>query len=228
MTHTDFAEWDAAYVLGALTPADRRDFEAHLATCAECRAAISELASLPGLLSRAEPWVDSADAMAEPPSNLVSLVEAREARDRAKARRRVWLVAAGAAAVLALGIGVPVGVLSSGGEPAADLVVAMEPVASTPLTASLSFDSVAWGTSISMTCEYPAGGAYPDAGSAAGTYTLVVTDTSGESQQVGTWAAVPGKTITLDAATSVPLDEIATVELRSSTGEVLLRAPVET
>ncbi len=32
-----YAMWDAAYVLGALSAADRREFEAHLAGCPECR-----------------------------------------------------------------------------------------------------------------------------------------------------------------------------------------------
>lgn len=31
--HAQFAEWDAAYVLGALNSADRRLFEAHLEDC---------------------------------------------------------------------------------------------------------------------------------------------------------------------------------------------------
>ena len=42
--HAQFAEWDAAYVLGALSPADRRRFEAHLQECDACRDAIVELA----------------------------------------------------------------------------------------------------------------------------------------------------------------------------------------
>lgn len=45
-----FAEWDAAYVLGALSPSDRRAYERHLAECAACRAAVAELAGMPGLL----------------------------------------------------------------------------------------------------------------------------------------------------------------------------------
>ena len=32
-----YREWDAAYVLGALSPRDRRAFEQHLATCPACR-----------------------------------------------------------------------------------------------------------------------------------------------------------------------------------------------
>jgi hypothetical protein len=74
-----------------------------------------------------------------------------------------------------------------------------------------------------MTCDYPAS-AYP--GTGGGTYSLVVTSTSGDTQSVGTWDAVPGKTIHLNAATSVPLDEIATVTMVDSSGTVLLSAPV--
>ena len=46
-----FAQWDAAYVLGALSPAERREFEEHLASCPPCQAAVSELAAMPGLLA---------------------------------------------------------------------------------------------------------------------------------------------------------------------------------
>lgn len=50
-----YAEWDAAYVLGALSPSDRRAFEHHLAECDACRGAVAELAGLPGLLSTLTP-----------------------------------------------------------------------------------------------------------------------------------------------------------------------------
>ena len=32
----DYATWDAAYVLGSLSSADRREFEAHLSVCPIC------------------------------------------------------------------------------------------------------------------------------------------------------------------------------------------------
>ena len=43
--HARFAEWDAAYVIGALSPADRREFEAHLDSCERCMRAVAEIAS---------------------------------------------------------------------------------------------------------------------------------------------------------------------------------------
>src|SRR5215204_2981775 len=50
-----FAQWDAAYVLGALSPAERREFEEHLASCPSCKAEVSELAAIPGLLAQLSP-----------------------------------------------------------------------------------------------------------------------------------------------------------------------------
>ena len=46
--------WDAAYVLGALSDADRGEFEAHLAGCMSCREAVAELAGVVPLLTLAD------------------------------------------------------------------------------------------------------------------------------------------------------------------------------
>jgi anti-sigma-K factor RskA len=40
------------YVLGALSPAEREDYERHLVACAECRQEVADLAELPMLLGR--------------------------------------------------------------------------------------------------------------------------------------------------------------------------------
>ncbi|WP_212754237.1 zf-HC2 domain-containing protein [Nakamurella aerolata] len=55
--HARFADWDGAYVLGALSAEDRRAFEMHMGACAACRRAVAELAGLPGLLARVDPQV---------------------------------------------------------------------------------------------------------------------------------------------------------------------------
>ncbi len=49
----EYAMWDAAYVLGALSDADRGEYEAHLAGCVSCREAVAELSRLAPLLSMA-------------------------------------------------------------------------------------------------------------------------------------------------------------------------------
>jgi carotenoid cleavage dioxygenase-like enzyme len=48
---SDYAMWDAAYVLGSLSDSDRREYEAHLEGCVECRTAVIELAAVSPLLS---------------------------------------------------------------------------------------------------------------------------------------------------------------------------------
>ena len=50
-TH-EYAMWDAAYVLGSLSPAERREFETHMGTCKPCRQAVAEISGMPALLSR--------------------------------------------------------------------------------------------------------------------------------------------------------------------------------
>ena len=51
----EYALWDAAYVLGSLSDADRREFEAHLGECPSCRDAVTELSGMPAVLSLLDP-----------------------------------------------------------------------------------------------------------------------------------------------------------------------------
>jgi hypothetical protein len=60
-----FREWDAAYVLGALSADDRRDFERHLQTCPHCARAVAEVAGMPGLLG-ALPVADALATLSTP------------------------------------------------------------------------------------------------------------------------------------------------------------------
>lgn len=46
-----YSTWDAAYVLGSLSSEERREYEAHLTTCPQCRAGVAELSGMPALLS---------------------------------------------------------------------------------------------------------------------------------------------------------------------------------
>ena len=64
-----YSAWDAAYVLGALSPVERREFEEHLAGCPTCQAAVSELAGLPGLLAQVAP--DDAALLAVAPADVI-------------------------------------------------------------------------------------------------------------------------------------------------------------
>ena len=81
MTGPDaYAEWDAAYVLGALSGPERVEYEAHLAGCPRCQAAVAELAGVPGLLAQLPPGealaVDEVESGSwpEPPPSLMPVL----------------------------------------------------------------------------------------------------------------------------------------------------------
>ena len=124
MTSSDdpFARYDAAYVLGALTPRDRREFEAHLSGCSACAAAVATWPACPACSAASEPtvWPGRARRGAVPEAGPVpdTLLPRLIAASRAERRpRRLRLVIAGGLAAAAVAAGVVLGgVLTPGGE----------------------------------------------------------------------------------------------------------------
>ncbi|HVL60911.1 MAG TPA: zf-HC2 domain-containing protein [Microbacterium sp.] len=226
--HAHFAEWDAAYVVGALSSAERLRFEDHLAACPECRRAVAELSPTIGLLSRVSPEraasIDAALADGQvdqdgPDSSVraevVSLGERRALR-----RRRTWWLAAAAAVVLVVAaIAIPVTLSRTA--PTASF--ALEAVVDVPLEADVRLSSVGWGTRIDLDCRYtPASDAEVPA--EGWPYALAVVDADGESTNVSTWQARPGATARLSAGTALSIAEISAVEIRSvDSGRLLMR-----
>lgn len=117
-----------AYVLGALDPAERADVDRHVATCTVCRDELASLAGVPGLLSRLTPEEAAAGPPAPSDVMLESLLR-RVAAERT-ARRRRWLAAVAAVAVLLAGIGTGVAVTRGGSSPSAARVVTAQDVSS--------------------------------------------------------------------------------------------------
>ncbi len=237
--HARFAEWDAAYVLGALSPAERREFEEHLDDCPKCREAVTELSALPGLLGR----IDDARAFAVleeneldagapgepgPPADLVARIQNRERRDRIRRRIGMGAALAAAAAVAAVLALVLPPVLTPDAQPSfASELTPTE--ADVPVEASIALTSVAWGTRIEMDCSYHPAAPGPDGGYAPVSYALWVVDRDGAESSLSTWTASPGGTVSVTADTALVLKDIAQVEVRSATGvQVLLRTSVGT
>ncbi|QSE94340.1 zf-HC2 domain-containing protein [Rhodococcus pseudokoreensis] len=232
-SHEDpYVRWDAAYVLGAMSAADRREYEAHLAHCAQCSQAVSELAGMPGLLALITPeeafgtLTDGAPEVEEMPAPrvLTGLVGTVQRRRR---QRRAAVALAAAAAVIA--VAVPVAVLATQDRTPAAPVTALPapdrantaeavfaPVVPTTITASASVVSTSWGTVIFVECSYadtwPGDGRY---GAATEGYALTVTDRSGVVTTVATWTGEAGQTVRPTATTSLPLDAIASIDVRS-------------
>lgn len=229
--HARFAQDDAAYVLGALSPARRRLFEEHLADCDQCRAAVVELASTGALLARVSPeralaLIGEPDPAVDPDPALRSRFVAHAAA-RGRRRRRVWWIsatAAVAAVVVAVVLVVAPAIAPAGRD---TQVVALENVTDAQLSATVELDEVAWGTRIEMTCSY-GDSPYADVPAAGWPYALVVVATDGTTSELSTWRARPGTTARLGAGTELARADIAAIEVRSlKTQKVLLRATVD-
>ncbi|MDX6358511.1 MAG: hypothetical protein QOH37_1565 [Nocardioidaceae bacterium] len=205
-----FAMDDAAYVLGSLSPAERKEFEAHLPGCDVCSLAVRNLAGLPGLLGRLDADVFEGPAIEPVPDTLLPRLSRAVRRQQ---HRRTWLIA-GAAAAVAAAIGVGGAVALDQPDPTTPVAVApvghaMTRIGNDPMSANVALTSVAWGTKLDLTCSYPRpGGALPYEG---GDYALVVHTADGRSLRVATWTGLPGKTMHLSAATSALAGNITSV-----------------
>lgn len=227
--HLDYL--DAAYVLGALSPSERHEFERHLRTCSGCARSVGELAGLPGLLSRLDEEEVAALGDQPPvPPTVLPAVLAEVARRRHRQRVLSVAGALAAAAVVAVLTLVATGRLTGPdtgvAQPGTTSTVrpstttAMTQLGQYRLSADLGLQDVAWGTRMSVTCTY-----WGTSSNAANlpAYSLVVRTRSGREEQVATWRAVPGKATTIDAATAAPLSDIARVEVRTVQGQPVLR-----
>jgi anti-sigma factor RsiW len=225
MSADSFAEWDAAYVLGALSSGERLEFEAHLEYCDECAGRVAELAGMPGVLARLDrPSADALRDLPEEPADRHDGPSTVAHLARRVHRRRRLVALTGAAAVVAAGLGgAALGEAALGPSTAAPVVAAtrLAPVHGSAVSAELTATAVPWGTKLAWSCSYPAtaGGAYARPG-----YRLVVTTTAGRTAVVATWAAHGDGASGLAAATSIPRSAIRTVDIRTDAGAVLASA----
>lgn len=218
----DYRHDDAAYVLGALTPAERTAFQEHLDGCAACTRAVQEMAGLPGLLGRISP-----DVLTDPGEDVpvpVTLLPALVRQVHRERRRRTWAVAGAAAAVLAVVAGGAVAVthaLDEPNPPAATVVAGqpMQVLENHGMTARLALTPVAWGTRMDLACSYEDSSYSGHADS----YSMVVRTRGGGTEQVATWRALPGRTMHLSAATATGREEISSVEIHGADGTPVLR-----
>ncbi|MET7422457.1 zf-HC2 domain-containing protein [Dactylosporangium sp. NPDC005555] len=217
------------YVLGAQSPEERETYEQHLASCADCRAAVTEFGELPVLLGKLDPsaaaswagpsvsassWAGPSAAPADPLLPRV-LDQARRSR-RTDRRRRRWQSAGTALVAACLGVLAVLGVRSAGvGQP--DFVAMQEVAATVPVTASLALEGLGDGTLVRMRCAYKPGGGY-----GKWTYKLYVVPKSGEPEELDSWTAGAGDEYELKAHSRYKRDNIQKVEIRKGDGTPLL------
>jgi hypothetical protein len=230
----DFADRDGSYVLGALSPAERLEFEEHLDGCDDCTRAVRELAGLPGLLARVDPMVLERPPGEDPlPDTLLPSLLGTVRRTR---RRRAYVTgavaAAAVAAVVVLGSLVVRGHdgtdVPSASTPTAGATAtpggtgrAMAPLGGAPVSARLDLASVAWGTRLDLTCTYAPDHERYDTPRAV-TYGLFVRTRDGRTEQVGTWRSLEDRTMRLTAATATARRDIVSVQVRTADGRPVL------
>ncbi|MEV6843703.1 zf-HC2 domain-containing protein [Actinoplanes sp. NPDC051411] len=213
---------DGAYVLGALSPAERVAYERHLATCSFCREAVRDISTLPDLLSRLDATefaklVDPSLSAGEEHHPIRRLVTRRKTAKNLTVR-----VLSSAAALLLIAL-VAVGVLVLTRGPSAPAAtppgpaVAMMPVAgASPLTATLRMTSKAGGTLINLTCSYSESATKPY------TFRLIAYGPDDEKEQVGSWQAAPGTDFPMEAVTHFAAGSLSRLELVQYDGKALL------
>lgn len=218
MSDDDFRDWDAAYVLGMLSPDDRHSYERHLATCDACSVALTELAGLPGILASL-PVVEAVELAAAVPDTVslspathqpgaVQRLAASSAARRRRSRRRMVGVSILAGATLAVGaFFVGATIAAPPGTPSA---VAMTQLVGNTVTANMAITPKSWGTRLDWDCSY----ASSLATKSDLDYDLVVTERSGAQVVVASWSAYGERAKNLTASTSVATDDIRSVEIR--------------
>jgi predicted membrane-bound mannosyltransferase len=183
---------------------------------------VGELAGMPGLLAQvppAEAWALVADPAAPPEP-----IEPREfvpapVRLLRPARPPWWQLAAAAVLVAVLGGLGGYGLRAVVGRETPQRL-AFSAVVPSPLTAVVDLAPVSGGTDVRVECQY----AEPTAGEP---YSVWVVDTDGRGSEVKPWTVRPNRVMHPSGISPLPLDAIASVEIREGdAGQVLLRAKV--
>jgi anti-sigma factor RsiW len=217
-----------AYVLGSLEPPERDAVDRHLADCAECRSELAMLAPVAGLLSCLEP-AEARNGMLTPSPGLLpqALDAVRDHQQQDRRRLRRWKLVATAAAVVAGMSGVLPQVLPTGasGPPPATVTASGTPAtmtaSGTPLDAmtgvtavgSGSMEQRTWGTALQLELT----GLPPAAG-----YRAYVMARNGRTEVAANWGTTPGGRVTINGTTGIPLDQLASVQIRTLDGRPLM------
>ena len=208
------------YVLGAADTAERQRLEAHLPTCPACRAELTRLAPLPGLLAGIpesmrdtarspgrHPWSPGRQAQSPGRRARRSARAVRPARalphGGARLRRAAWAGACLAAAVTA-GFWLSSG---SGGQHAAALTLAGTNPA-THVSATATLTATSWGTSIQLQVR-----GLPENVECR----LVVRSRTGRTEVSGVWDAWANGPVSIPASASWRPSDIASLQVSTTT-----------
>ena len=216
MTSDPYLHYDGAYVLGALSDADRDAFEDHLTTCDSCRARVDELSELPSLMSGIT--ADEVAAMSGPDEPVPDTLLPRLMRAASTRRRRMRVLVGGLAAVAAACLVALMVVLWPSSSSSPPKSQAMTPIGAVPISATVRLVPKAWGTEIDVLCRYTVNDDEPPI-----PYSLVVFDRHGNTQSIGTWSLTPGHDADFSSPTYLRQSQIAKLEIQIAGARPVLR-----
>ena len=220
-----YRDWDAAYVLGALSFEERKEYESHLSQCESCSSSLTLLAGIPGILGKIDSQTALALMQSEELATENSTVEdsafikklaARAAKAQQASRIRQSLVAA-AAILVFTSLGVAGGaLLHSSGEvspstaPASATSWHLTNLQPQIMSAALEISGKKWGTHFSWDCTYSkVAASWPE----STRYNLIITDSSGRKTIVASWSPSGGAAKGLSATTALPVSRIKMIEV---------------
>ncbi|MDV3126603.1 zf-HC2 domain-containing protein [Mycobacterium sp. 21AC1] len=194
-----------AYILGGLDAGERRQFEAHLRECPQCRRDVADCAEVPALLAK----VDPADLDYD---DTPGVVDGRYSEPQRNTRHwwRSGAVLAGAAAI-ALTVGIAsVTIFGQSAGPSTHTYAVQEVTGDVAGVVTLT--PKPWGTAISLDLEK-----LPH----QGVFTLRTMDGHGRMQPAANWAGMPTGRGVVEGATSIPMPELRTLSVVDTNDTVL-------
>ena len=200
--HDLYAEWAAAYTLGALDADDRDLFERHLPSCPVCAAELAAFAPLTGLIAKIEP----ADIAHTPATGQAVSFAARAHAELASMQRRTRHWRRAALAATAVAAGVTLLTLLPGSDDSESVPTAATVITSQADTTRVTTEARAWGTEIRVALT-----GLP----ARDSYQLWAVDGAGNWSAAATWSPTPSGGARITGATLTPMSEIRRIVITS-------------
>ncbi len=222
--HTDVA----AYSLGLLGPADRLDFEAHLAQCDSCAAELAEFSAMTDLFAGIGEIELADDEKVD--AAIADLASSRSLARRRRTRQRAVLALAACLVLVAVGIAAGAFALPRSSPPVASgplltgvLHKATNPV--TGITGTVGLVSKPWGTQVTLQLGRVKGPLDCE---------LIAVSKTGEQRVTMGWLVpaagygVPGHPadLLIEGGTSINVNDLATIKIDVVPGRTLLTIPI--
>ena len=215
--HARFEFDDAAYLLGALEPAQREAFERHLRGCPICRDRIAEFGEMPQVLARADvsAWVPE-----PPPDTLLPRLLRQVAASRRRRARRLGALAVAAACLLALLVTGGVLGWQRAHQPQ---ILTMQPVGpnAEDVHATVRLTGSSSGTRVTLDCGYSGDhGSYPTESRTS--YRMVIFNRRGDRVDLGSWTPQPDEDVQITRTSPWPRQAIGRIEVSDDRGRTVL------